>query len=667
MTEIQDLRHCIDRFLDQRRARGYSEATLCGDRKRLRYLLLFADRAGLHNVRDLTRETVRECVQFIREYRKKDGTELTPGSREIILIELRLFLRFLAQSRLILFDGSLEIPKQPSSITLPRPVLTSLQVERVLSLPDVSTPEGLRDRAVLELLYSAGLRRAELCGLLLEDVTMSTGLVYVRQGKGRRDRMVPAGERALSWLRRYIAEGRPLLLAFAKTAKLSKDHGYLFFNRYGRACGVSTLTTLAGGYLRRSGIEQGACHIFRHTAATLMLENGADVRYIQEFLGHANLKTTQVYTKVSGKHLRETFKRSHPAVWSDEPALTPARTIPRTKILRKRPHGRGIKIPDVDGTESPLHASIAEYGRMVLSLRSKKHTHHITTYLLWFAEWCMERGYRVPGRITTEILEKYQKDLTVMKERRRDRTISVNEQILRMRAVRDLFRYLSGEGKIFSDPASSIILPRKSKYLPPEPLTLEEVNRLLALPDVQSPYGLRDRAMMELLFATGLRRQELVQLRLSDLDFERSMVRIRGAKTGDERNIPAGDRCFKWLGRYIEAVRPHLLVSDDPGNVFLASHGAGMEVGLPHVLLRRYFHLAGLKKKSLVHVFRHTAATLMLENGADIRMVQEFLGHRSIHSTERYTHVTTRKLKEVHAKTHPGEKGYLERMREATP
>ncbi|PKL29809.1 MAG: recombinase XerC [Spirochaetae bacterium HGW-Spirochaetae-10] len=279
----------------------------------------------------------------------------------------------------------------------------------------------------------------------------------------------------------------------------------------------------------------------------------------------------------------------------------------------------------------------------------------------------MERGYRVPGRITTEILEKYQKDLTVMKERRRDRTISVNEQILRMRAVRDLFRYLSGEGKIFSDPASSIILPRKSKYLPPEPLTLEEVNRLLALPDVQSPYGLRDRAMMELLFATGLRRQELVQLRLSDLDFERSMVRIRGAKTDDERNIPAGDRCFKWLGRYIEAVRPHLLVSDDPGNVFLASHGAGMEVGLPHVLLRRYFHLAGLKKKSLVHVFRHTAATLMLENGADIRMVQEFLGHRSIHSTERYTHVTTRKLKEVHAKTHPGEKGYLERMREATP
>jgi integrase/recombinase XerD len=661
--ESHDIRYWSEQFLEQRHARGYSEVTVYEERKRFRFLIGFFDSRHLRYPADITREAIREYVQYVREYRKVDGMPFTPKGLEVRLLLLRIFVRYLAQRRLILFDGTGEIPRL-HTISIPRPALTAIQTERVLSLPDTDTPEGLRDRALLELLYATGIRRMELTNLMLEDVTMSTGMVHVRQGKGRKDRMIPSGERAVEWLRRYITESRPLLLTVSKRAK-TRDQGYLFFGRIGQKMSLSTLTHMAGHYMRESGIEKGACHIFRHTAATLMLENGADMRYIQELLGHTWLRSTQVYTKVSGKHLRETFKRTHPSAWAEQPEVTPVHTLSAVKILKKKPHGKGLRIPDVDATQSPLHGAVAEYRAHLLATLSRSHTSATTAYLLWFSEWCLQQGYVNPGRFTTDMLEEYQKHLTGEKEHRRDRTISINEQTNRMRAVRNFFRFLFQQGKILIDPSAAIVLARKSIYLPPEPLTLAEVDRLLALPDVTKPYGLRDRAMMEMLFATGMRRQELVNLRMEDLDFERSMVRIHGAKTGDVRNIPAGDRAFKWLAKYIEEVRPLLLLSEDRGNVFLASHGEGMEIGLPSILLGRYFHLANIRKRSPVHVFRHTAATLMLENGADVRTVQEFLGHRSITSTQRYTHVSARKLKEVHAQTHPAERRYLEKMRQA--
>lgn len=658
-----DIRHWIEEFIEQRRARGYSEETTRGDHKRFRHFLLFLNRSRIHNVSGLTREVIWDYVLFVRAYRTQKGEPLSAVSLGHAFICVKLFLLFLAQKRAILYNPGSELPPGRRDKTIPKHVLTPIQAERVLALPDIETPKGLRDRALLELLYSTGIRRRELANLMLEDVAVGTGMVYIRQGKGRKDRMVPAGERALSWVKKYIAESRPQLLAFGKAAEVSKDHGYLFFNYFGQKMSVSKLTNLAGSYNRRAGIEKGACHIFRHTAATQMLENGADIRYIQEFLGHAEITTTQVYTKVSGKHLRETFKKSHPSAWAEEPDVKAVRTIRRTKYINMKPQAEPIRIPAVDVSLSPMHAALAGFRDAYAVKWSRSHTAHTVDNLLHFAGWCVKRRLTSSARITTDILEEYQKELTQTKERRTGRTISINNQTYRMRSVRDFFKWLFQEGKILIDPGAAVVLPRKSRYLPPEPLTLEEADRLLCLPDVTRPYGIRDRAMMEVLFATGMRREELVRLRLDDLDFERSMIRIKAAKTGDERNLPAGDRCFRWLTKYIEEVRPRLVLSDDPGTVFVASHGWTMDIGLPHVLMRRYFRLAGLKKRSLLHVFRHTAATLMLENGADIRAVQEFLGHRSIKSTQRYTQVSMRKLKQVHAETHPAEMKYLERLR----
>jgi integrase/recombinase XerD len=167
-------------------------------------------------------------------------------------------------------------------------------------------PLGLRDRAVLEVLYSTGVRRSELAHLSLFDLDHERQTLMVRQGKGRRDRFVPLGERARSWVARYLAEVRPALAS-------EPDDGTLFLTADGTAFSPDRLTQIARGYVEASGVDKvGACHLFRHTMATLMLEGGADIRYIQAMLGHAELSTTQIYAQVSIRALQAVHEATHP-------------------------------------------------------------------------------------------------------------------------------------------------------------------------------------------------------------------------------------------------------------------------------------------------------------------------------------------------------------------
>ena len=150
----------------------------------------------------------------------------------------------------------------------------------------------------------------EIVGLDVEDVDAERGLVMIREGKGKKDRVVPIGERALWWIGRYRRDVRP---------RLAGDvvRGALFVNDVGERLSGSWLTDLVRGYVERSGVKKrGACHLFRHTCATLMLEGGADIRFIQELLGHADLGTTEIYTRVSIAKLREIHRATHPAQWT---------------------------------------------------------------------------------------------------------------------------------------------------------------------------------------------------------------------------------------------------------------------------------------------------------------------------------------------------------------
>jgi len=192
-------------------------------------------------------------------------------------------------------------------VRLPHAVLTAGEAEAIIAQPNPATTVGLRDRVILEILYSTGMRRHELCGLRLDDLDLERGTVLVREGKGRKDRMLPLGLRATDWLRRYLQRGRPKLAAKA-------DALALFLRPDGAGLSTGMLGLLVHRYIQCSGIgKKGCCHLFRHAMATLMLEGGADIRYIQQMLGHARLTTTEIYTQVNITRLIEVHRQTHPA------------------------------------------------------------------------------------------------------------------------------------------------------------------------------------------------------------------------------------------------------------------------------------------------------------------------------------------------------------------
>jgi integrase/recombinase XerD len=191
-------------------------------------------------------------------------------------------------------------------------------------------------------------------------------------------------------------------------------------------------------------------------------------------------------------------------------------------------------------------------------------------------------------------------------------------------------------------------------------LSANEAQRILTRPDTQTLYGIRDRAILETLYATGVRRSELVILKLLDFDYEGETLRVYAPKTRSERIIPTGKRAAQWIRSYIDRVRTVL----DRGHeaLFLASHGGQLHVAMISQIVLQYMRMAGIKKQDAGHIFRRTCATLLLENGADIRSVQEILGHGKTTSTQVYTKISIRKLREVHKRTHPAERDPLEKI-----
>jgi integrase/recombinase XerD len=234
--------------------------------------------------------------------------------------------------------------------------------------------------------------------------------------------------------------------------------------------------------------------------------------------------------------------------------------------------------------------------------------------------------------------------------------LSFRTQHVRLTSVRGFFKWLTRQNALPSNPASELDLPRLPHRLPRDVLTAEEVERVLSQPDVRAPVGVRDRAILELLYSTGVRRSELVSLRLTDVDPERGTVMIREGKGRRDRMVPVGERALAWIERYTRDIRPELVVLPDCGALFLTTLGESLTPDYLTQQVRRFVLGAELGKSGSCHLFRHTMATLMLEGGADVRYIQEMLGHVHLDSTEVYTRVSIRKLRAIHEATHPGAK-----------
>jgi integrase/recombinase XerD len=218
-------------------------------------------------------------------------------------------------------------------------------------------------------------------------------------------------------------------------------------------------------------------------------------------------------------------------------------------------------------------------------------------------------------------------------------------------ALRGFHRFLASEGIAKTDPTENIETPRLDKKLP-EVLDLSEVEKLLAQPDPASLLGQRDKAMLELLYACGLRVTELLTLKTSDLFFDQDFIRCIG-KGSKERIVPVGRSARNWTDNYRQGSRPALLKKFSTEVLFLNNRGRPMSRMGFWKLLKAYARKAGIKKRVHPHILRHSFATHLLEGGADLRSVQEMLGHADISTTQIYTHVDREYLKEVHRQFHP--------------
>jgi integrase/recombinase XerD len=301
-------------FLAWTAARQYSAMTVKARRIELGYFIDWCEERSIRRPDEVTRGILERYRQHVYTYRRKtDGAPLSHQTQAKRLISVRAFFQWLARQHHLLYNpaSELELPRQQQR--LPRHILSVTEVEQVLNACDTTDPLGLRDRAMLETLYSTGMRRAELTGLRADDVDLNRGTVFVRLGKGAKDRVVPIGERACRWIERYLFKVRPELVDV-------DDDGALFLAKHGQGMQAKQLSVIVRGAIAAANLERfqdthpnAACHLLRHACATHMLENGADIRYIQAQLGHADLSTTEVYTRVSIQQLKAVHEKTHPA------------------------------------------------------------------------------------------------------------------------------------------------------------------------------------------------------------------------------------------------------------------------------------------------------------------------------------------------------------------
>ena len=218
-------------------------------------------------------------------------------------------------------------------------------------------------------------------------------------------------------------------------------------------------------------------------------------------------------------------------------------------------------------------------------------------------------------------------------------------------SLKRFYRYALRQNKITADPTLNIDAPKLPRGLP-KSLTEEDVEKLLAAPAIDDALGLRDRTMLETLYASGLRVSELVTLKTSQVSQDMGVVRIMG-KGSKERLVPLGEEALAWIRRYLKEARPEILGRRVADAIFVTARGDAMTRQSFWHLLKRYAALAGLNKPISPHTLRHAFATHLLNHGADLRVVQLLLGHSNISTTQIYTHVARERLKQLHAKHHP--------------
>lgn len=281
---------------------GFAPGTLKMRLGNLRRLVEYCDLACVDDPKDFTSMHALAFRRWLQGRGQADSVFCQD------VVGVRMFCRWCYRKGMMANDLSEELKIRGHYRRLPKNVFRAEQVEQILSGFDLETPHGLRDRAVMEVMYSSAIRRAEMVALRVLDIQWERGLIYIHRGKGGKDRYVPVGARAMEWVRAYLDRVR---LRWAPV----DDMGWLWLTAAGLPMSSITLGSITKDAYRKAGIDTFgvSCHMLRHTCATLLMENGADIRAVQEILGHQVMESTRIYTHVSQTRAKEVHAKCHPA------------------------------------------------------------------------------------------------------------------------------------------------------------------------------------------------------------------------------------------------------------------------------------------------------------------------------------------------------------------
>lgn len=319
-AENNGLEMLSERYIQHIMLENKSVATITNVKFSLKHFFRFLHGQGIHEITKVTEETINGYKRKLHNHKLENGANYAVETIRNRLKILRVFFKFLNKNGIIYSNPAinLEIPKR--EVKIPRVIMTIDEVKLIMKAPDWRSASGYRDRAILELLYSTGVRNSELRQLKTDDVNLENGLLRITRGKGDKMRVVPLSKLTSRWVKSYIKKIRKIFV------NKKHDAGYLFLTFRGDRLSSCILNNIIKKYRQKCGITKPiTAHCFRHSIATHLLERNMDIRYIQEFLGHSKIDSTQIYTRVVISGLQEKYKKYHPR---ETVRLT---TIPRFK------------------------------------------------------------------------------------------------------------------------------------------------------------------------------------------------------------------------------------------------------------------------------------------------------------------------------------------------
>lgn len=327
--------NAITLFLEYNRQRHLSEKTIRADRIILKHFDDYCCLKGLTDLREATLETLLDYYRWVKQRKRPDGKPLSITYINCHLYLAKWLFKFLADRNQIMTDIGKNFPPLHEPETLPRGIMDKDEVMRLLQQPLLTTPLGFRDRTMLEVLYSTGLRGGELCRLTLYAFDPRERMIRVIAGKGKKDRVVPVGKVAAGYLGEYIKTVRPVLAG-------EMQNSWIFLSASGRRLRSHDLHRLIRLYREKALLPDNiTAHSLRHTCATEMLKGGASIRHVQELLGHADIETTQIYTHVVPMDLKKAHARTSPS--ERRRTVEVARFMPGGKpkfcVVKKRAKG----------------------------------------------------------------------------------------------------------------------------------------------------------------------------------------------------------------------------------------------------------------------------------------------------------------------------------------